>query len=141
MFWTGCGADANPLPRGKVELCEQYGKELADATTRRHEGRQADQRASSRRSTRQITLKFESVRTREQLNADLLSKTLAIRKRAERLLKELDATGKIADKYPYYPVQTWAIGDQVLLVALGGEVVIDYLLRLKKEVPTTRACG
>src|SRR5205807_5015327 len=30
-LWIGCGADANPLPRGKVELCEKYGRELADA--------------------------------------------------------------------------------------------------------------
>src|SRR5579872_6729980 len=31
MFFMGCGADANPLPRSKVELCEKYGKELAAA--------------------------------------------------------------------------------------------------------------
>lgn len=137
MFWTGCGADANPLPRGKVELCEQYGKELADAalgaikTAKPISGKFASR-------YEKITLKFESVLTRQQLNADLLSKTLAVQKRAERLLKELDANGKIADTYPYYPVQTWAIGEQVLLVSLGGEVVIDYLLRLKKEVSTSR---
>ena len=28
-----------------------------------------------------------------------------------------------------------ALGDQILWVALGGEVVIDYDLRLKKELP------
>ena len=77
--------------------------------------------------------------TKEQLNADLLSKNLALQKRAERLLKELEDKGKIADTYPHYPVQTWAIGDQVLLVSLGGEVVIDYLLRIKKDIPTSRA--
>src|SRR5205823_1026696 len=31
LFWTGCGGDANPLPRSKLELCKKYGKELADA--------------------------------------------------------------------------------------------------------------
>ena len=31
LFWTGCGGDANPLPRSKIELCQKYGKELADA--------------------------------------------------------------------------------------------------------------
>ena len=31
MFWSGCGGDANPLPRSKIELCKKYGKELADA--------------------------------------------------------------------------------------------------------------
>src|SRR5438132_933458 len=31
LLWIGCGADANPLPRSKIELCQKYGRELADA--------------------------------------------------------------------------------------------------------------
>jgi len=31
MFVNTCGGDQNPLPRRKVELCEKYGKMLADA--------------------------------------------------------------------------------------------------------------
>src|SRR5206468_84543 len=31
LFWIGCGADANPLPRSKVSLCQKYGRELASA--------------------------------------------------------------------------------------------------------------
>lgn len=138
MFWIGCGGDANPLPRGKVEQCEQYGRELAEAAVGAIKGaKPITGTFASKYET--ITLKFDAVLTKEQLNADLLSKTPAVRKRAERLLKELEVQGKIADTYPYYPVQAWAVGDQVLLVALGGEVVIDYLLRLKKEIPTSRA--
>src|SRR5262249_12938696 len=76
--------------------------------------------------------------TKQQLTADTLSKTLAVQRRAERLLKELEANGKIADTYPHYPVQTWALGDQIVWVSLGGEVVIDYLLRLNKELPAGR---
>ena len=138
MFWTGCGADANPLPRSKIELCEKYGKELAEAAV----GAIKSAKPITGKfiaKYEKITLKFESVLTKQQLTADTLSKTLAVQKRAERLLKELEANGKIADTYPHYPVQTWAIGDQVLLVSLGGEVVIDYLLRLKKELTTSRA--
>lgn len=137
MYWIGCGADANPLPRSKIELCEQYGKELADAavgavkTAKPVTGKFASK-------YEKIPLKFEAVPTRQQLNADVLSKTHAVQKRAERLLKELDAKGKIADTYDHYPIQTWALGDQVLWVSLGGEVVIDYLLRFKKDVPTSR---
>ena len=44
------------------------------------------------------------------------------------------AKGKIPDQYPYYPVQVWRFGDQLTWVALGGEVVIDYNKRLKKEI-------
>src|SRR5438270_61875 len=31
MFWAGCGADANPLPRGTVEHARRYSRELAEA--------------------------------------------------------------------------------------------------------------
>jgi hypothetical protein len=31
LFFSGCGADQNPLPRRTVELCEGYGRKLADA--------------------------------------------------------------------------------------------------------------
>ena len=31
MFFNACGADQNPIPRRKVELCERYGKMLSDA--------------------------------------------------------------------------------------------------------------
>ena len=34
----------------------------------------------------------------------------------------------------HYPIQAVQIGDQLLLVALGSEVVIDYALRLKREL-------
>ena len=39
LFWIGCGADANPLPRNKLELCEKYGRELAEAVERVLNGR------------------------------------------------------------------------------------------------------
>ncbi|MCI0700224.1 MAG: neutral/alkaline non-lysosomal ceramidase N-terminal domain-containing protein [Planctomycetia bacterium] len=137
MFWTGCGADANPLPRGKIELCEKYGKELADATVNAIKGAKPITGKFASKYEK-ITLKFGELPTQQQLKADLLNKNRAIVKRAERLLKQIEANGKLDDNYPHYPIQTWALGDQVLLVALGGEVVIDYLIRLKKDIPTSR---
>ena len=37
LFWTGCGGDANPLPRRKVELCET----VRQGTGRRRRGRRS----------------------------------------------------------------------------------------------------
>jgi hypothetical protein len=31
LFWAGCGADQNPLPRRTVELAQNYGNQLADS--------------------------------------------------------------------------------------------------------------
>jgi neutral ceramidase len=49
------------------------------------------------------------------------------------LLKKLEAGEKIPESYPY-PVQTLRLGKDITLVTLGGEVVVDYALRLKKEL-------
>ena len=32
-------------------------------------------------------------------------------------------------------MQSWKLGDQVVWAALGGEVVVDYALRLRNELP------
>src|ERR687897_639931 len=36
------------------------------------------------------------------------------------------------------PVQVWTFGPDLTLVALGGEVVVDYALRLARELPGRR---
>jgi hypothetical protein len=36
------------------------------------------------------------------------------------------------------PVQTWSFGKSLAIVFLGGEVVVDYALRLKKELDPER---
>ena len=132
LFWIGCGADANPLPRSKIELCEKYGKELAIAV---EETVPKTKPLTEKQIARyaEIELPFDEIPGKERWQVDSLSKTHAVKARAERMLKLLDG-GKIPDKYPHYPVQVWGFGDQLTWVALGGEVVIDYNRRLKKEL-------
>jgi hypothetical protein len=132
LFWIGCGADANPLPRGKLELCEKYGRELADAVEGVLAGPMTPVRGPTAARYATVALPFGELPTKAQLRADLLSKQTAARQRAARLLKLLDEGGKIDDHYRYYPVQVWRLGDGLLWLALGGEVVVDYDLRLKK---------
>jgi hypothetical protein len=133
LFWIGCGADANPLPRSKIELCEQYGKELAGAV---EDALKANPKPLSEKVTAryaEIELPFEPIPGKDRWTADAQSKTHAVRIRAERMLKRLE-TGPIPDRYSHYPVQVWRFGDQLTWVALGGEVVIDYNLRLNREL-------
>jgi hypothetical protein len=134
LFWTGCGADANPLPRGKVEQCEKYGRELAAAVESVLAGTMTAVRGDGAARYAEIALPFDKLPGKEKWAADLLSKQFAVRKRAERYSKVLREGGKIDDHYDHYPVQVWRLGEQVTWVALGGEVVVDYGLRLKKEL-------
>jgi hypothetical protein len=139
LFWIGCGGDANPLPRSKVELCQKYGRELANAVEDVLGERLTPVRGPCAARYARIAVPLDTLPTKDQLAADLLSKNFALRKRAGRLLKILEAGERIDDHYRYYPVQVWRLGDEVLWIALGGEVVVDYALRLKKELSGKRA--
>src|SRR5262249_5436744 len=86
-----------------------------------------------------LALRFAKVPGKEELATDALSKNVSVRRRAERFLKVLKEGGKIDDHYRHYPIQVWALGAQVTWVALGGEVVVDYSRRLKKELKGARA--
>lgn len=134
LFWIGTGADANPLPRSKIELCEQYGKELAAAVedVLRMEMKPLTTKVSPR--YKEIALDFDTIPGKEKWAAEALSKSLAHRQRAQRLLKVLDDGGTIPTQYEGYPVQVWKFGDELTWVSLGGEVVVDYNRRLKKEL-------
>ena len=130
LFWAGCGADANPLPRGKVEQARAYGNELARAVLATAT---KEIRGELRLHYAEIPLPYDTLPTKEQLTAQKLSKNLAERRRAERLLARWERDGQLPETYEHYPVQVWQVGP-VTWIALGGEVVVDYALRLKKSI-------
>lgn len=139
LFWAGCGADANPLPRGTVEHAQRYGRELAEAVEGVVTKSMTPIAGSFAAHYATIPLAFDHVPSREQLVADAQDKkNHTKRQRAERFLKMLDAGGSIPAVYPQYPVQAWRLGDGPLWISLGGEVVVDYALRLKKELAGAR---
>lgn len=130
LFWTGCGADANPLPRGKLEQSRAYGNELAKAV---RETRTKELKGELTLRYAEVPLPYDTLPTKEQLAGQRVSKNLAERRRAERLLATWERDGKLPGTYEHYPVQVWQVG-LVTWIALGGEVVVDYALRLKKAV-------
>jgi hypothetical protein len=134
LFVAGCGADQNPLPRRTVELAIRYGRELADAVKRACSG-EAMRSVGGPLSTAfgTVELSFDAVPTREDLERRSADGDAQQRRYARHLLGVLDREGRLPDRYPY-PVQVWRFGTDLTWVALGGEVVVDYALRLKREL-------
>jgi neutral ceramidase len=137
LFFMGCGADANPLPRRSVELCQKYGRQLADAV----EGVLADKMHAVagpiRSAFSRVDLPVDKLPTREELTERAQGKPSYAQRRAGWLLKILEERGKFDTTYPY-PIQAWQLGSDLTWVALGGEAVVDYALRLRRELgPTT----
>jgi sugar lactone lactonase YvrE/predicted amidohydrolase len=133
LFMLGCGGDQNPYPRGKLEQAQQHGRSLANAVEAALLPKPRPVGGPLRLALDEVELQFAPPPTREELDQLKESKDAVDRRRAERLLDELDRNGKIRDTYSY-PIQAVRIGDDLLLVALAGETVVDFSLRLKREL-------
>jgi hypothetical protein len=132
MFVAGCGADQNPLPRKTLELARCYGDELSGAVERVVESSMRLIDAPLSTAYEEIPLRLGMLPTREQIETDAKSKTLAVANRARMLLRTIDEKGKLATEYPY-PMEAWRFG-YLIWVFLGGEVVVDYSLRAKRNL-------
>ncbi len=137
LFWAGCGADQNPLPRKEIPLAKQYGDELAAAVERTLDGVMRPIEGELATVYDEIELPFDKLPTRDELQAQSESSNRYEAARARQLLDQLDAGLQLPASYPY-PVQQWRLGQQLQFILLGGEVVVDYALRIKAELAGPR---
>ena len=132
MFLMLCGADQNPNPRSKLELAEQHGKALASEVDRVLAGRLQRLRAPIRAAFQIVEPAF-AVHTRETFEKRMNDPRPVWVRHAKYMLRTYD------EGYPIrrvqYPVQAVRFGKDLTLVTLGGEVVVDYALRVKHEYP------
>jgi len=136
MFWAGCGADQNPLPRRKDELAVEYGCRLAKAVDEVLANEMREVGTGLKTEFREIDLPFGELPSREQIEQDAESKNRYTAARAKMFLEQLESGQPLSQTYPY-AVQTWQLGDEIQFVILGGEVVVDFALRLKSELRGT----
>ena len=133
MFWAGCGADQNPLPRRKADLAKQYGKQLAAAVDRVLATKMDRIEGALATSYREIPLPLDQLPSREEIAQDVSSNNRYAAARARMLLARLGEGRPLEPTYAY-PVGVWRFGKKIQFVFLGGEVVVDYALRLKLEL-------
>jgi hypothetical protein len=77
-------------------------------------------------------LQFQPPPDRAELERRAAGKDDGAKQHAVRLLRRLEDEGRIPDRHPY-PVQAWRFGREFTLLALGGELVVDYSLRFKQQ--------
>jgi hypothetical protein len=132
MYWEGCGADQNPLPRRSISLMKRYGAMLAD-TVDDALGSVKNLAPQLETEYEEIALPFAPLPTRAELEAEAAGMPPHSRW-AKYLLSKWDRDGGLPSSYPY-PVQAWRLGDNELTwIFLGGEVVVDYALVLKSQL-------
>jgi hypothetical protein len=140
LFWQGCGGDQAPRPKDTLELTEGYGRRLAVAVDEVLSGAMRPLEGSLTTIYGEIPLRLGKPLSSDELHKDEQSRNPFIARRARQLLTDLAAGKPQREAYPY-PVQLWQLGD-LRWVFLGGEVVVDYSLRLKRELgPATWVAG
>ncbi len=119
-------------------MCKKYGKELALSVEEvLTQGKLTEINGPFAAKYAEIPLEFAKIPSREHWLAEASSKNYILKTRAKKYLNMLDAGKAIPTEYPNYSIQVWKLGD-LLWIALGGECVVDYSHRLKKELDHDR---
>ena len=132
----GCGADQNPErsndPDRALILARSHGQQIADEVSRLCGGEMTAVDAALRTSFGYAGLPVERPSAAE-LRATLNDRSPQVRRHAQNMLDLQQRMGRLPETYPA-PVQVWRFGNQVCMIFLGGEVVVDYALRLQREI-------
>lgn len=132
MVALGCGADANPEPRLKMEHTVQHGKQVADEVDRLLQTTLKPLNTAPTGKLKLVELPYHHVPTIEEFVAQ--TKEKGSKGYFAKLALDKIARGEPIPKSLTYPVMVWTWGQDLAMVFLAGEVVVDYSLRLKKEL-------
>ncbi|MCA8997770.1 MAG: neutral/alkaline non-lysosomal ceramidase N-terminal domain-containing protein [Planctomycetaceae bacterium] len=131
----GCGADANPERESTraFEIAQAQGQEISE------EVKQLAEEAKWTAITEPpvatygfagLPINCPSVK---ELQEAAKNPRLQVRRHAEIMLDIKQRMGRLPESYPM-PIQVWRFGNDFAMVFLGGEVCVDYALRIKREL-------
>lgn len=132
----GCGADANPEPRKGYEDALHHAAEMVNSIQVALTGTWANLPQFPIAHFGYAGLAPERP-NRAELEAATSDKDITRRRWAETMLTTLKKMGRLPETYPD-PIHTWSFGKELLWVFMGGEVVVDYQLRLEKNLPADK---
>lgn len=135
MVAIGCGADSDPQPRGEAEYTVQHGRTIADEVSRVLGAGMFPVRSVPKTSFRKVRLDFDTIPSAETL-VRRSAKMDVVGMQARNYLEAVTRGEAIPSGYDY-PVQVWTFGNDLTMVFLGGEVVVDYVHRMKRELAGT----
>ncbi len=132
MFVLGCAGDANPYPRGSHAIAEQHGKELASEVLRVSQEKEklAPVRGPLKIAWGQAKLPLAPAPPRDELEKLAAGRGGTGPWRAQQMLARLDRGEKLPTEYAC-SLAVWQLGEDLTLVALSGEVVVDYVRLLE----------
>lgn len=139
LVTPGCGADSNPssgVTGDKAEIASAQGLQIAEEARRLSQGPLRPVAGPLAVQYQRIDLPFDRLPTRAEWE-ERAKRTDAVGYHAQVQLAKLDRGESLATRISY-PIQSFAFGDSLAMVFLPGEVVVDYALRLKRELDGAR---
>jgi hypothetical protein len=130
LFVMLSGGDQNPNPRGTLENAREHGHALAAEVERVLGAALLPVRPPVRAAHEVVALDF-APHTRATFEQEAAGTDVFRQRRARLMLAAYDEGRPVRDTP--YPVQAIRLGGDVTLLALGGEPVVDYALRAKRE--------
>lgn len=127
----GCAGDANPYPRGTLEDMQSHGKEIADNVDKLLSAQLQPIATPPVGRMKWIKLPLSKIPSVPDLIN--LSKENTVKGYQARLTLEQTERGQKIPSTVDYPVQVWNFDNKMVMVNLGGEVVVDYSIFLKRK--------
>jgi hypothetical protein len=133
MFMLGCAGDANPYPRGTMELARAHGTALGQEVCRVLETKLRPVRGPLKIAFDRAALPLQAPPPREDLQKQAAEQRGYRPGVARQMLAVLDRGDKLPTHYTC-PFTVWQMGEDLTLVGLPGEVVVDYVAALEKAL-------
>jgi hypothetical protein len=133
LFLAGCGGDQDPSPRRHLDDAQQNGLALASAVEGALAAAPVRLDATLSTTLETVPLAFAPLPPREELEARAKSGNGFVARHAQMILQNWPNPGDAPPDYRY-PVQVATFGKTLTLIALGGEPMAEYAVRLKSEL-------
>jgi neutral ceramidase len=137
MFVLGCAGDADPYPHGSMELAREHGTSLGKEVCRVLETKLSAVRGPLKTVLAQADLPLQEPPPRAELEKQAAAKRGYQAWVAQQMLARLERGEKPATHYRC-PQALWQFGSDLTLVALSGEVVVDYVPLLENALGPQR---
>lgn len=136
LMTIGCGADVGSQPSGSLEVAAQHGRRVGVEVRRLLAGRTTQLTGIPAVASTRIQLPLTDPKPREYWE-EQRAKEGFHHELAKTMLERLDGGGSIPSEVDY-PLSVWKFGDDLAIVFLAGEVVVDYSVRLNRELDWSR---
>ncbi|MDF1658894.1 MAG: neutral/alkaline non-lysosomal ceramidase N-terminal domain-containing protein [Verrucomicrobiales bacterium] len=133
MFVNGASADQNPYPRRLQVYVERHGRSISTAVEAAMETTPVEIRGPLHAALAWPEIPYQTAPSKAALEKRVESTDRYESRHAAFLLEALNAGGSLPESYPV-PVQVIRFGESMTWITMGGEVVVDYALRLKLEI-------